>query len=92
VKIESHAFHKKCVKEYAELILVPGAATPLATVGAPETKVCVIIGPEGGFSADEADVAVKKGAVPVTLGPHILRVETAGVVAATLVLHELGVL
>ncbi len=40
-------------------------------------SVCVIVGSEGGFSRDEAEAAVAKGCVSVTLGKRILRCETA---------------
>jgi 16S rRNA (uracil1498-N3)-methyltransferase len=62
-----------------ELILVPGAATPLATVAAPETKVCVIIGPEGGFSDTEYGDAELSGFKAVSLGPRTLRTESAAI-------------
>jgi 16S rRNA (uracil1498-N3)-methyltransferase len=52
--------------------------------------VAVFIGPEGGFAADEVDLARQAGAQVVSLGRRILRSETAGVVAAALVLYELG--
>ncbi len=52
--------------------------------------VSLFIGPEGGFAADEVDLARTAGCVPVSLGPRILRSETAGIVAAALVMHELG--
>ena len=52
--------------------------------------VSVFIGPEGGFSEDEAALAREAGCVAVSLGPRILRSETAGIVAAALVMHELG--
>jgi 16S rRNA (uracil1498-N3)-methyltransferase len=52
--------------------------------------VAVFIGPEGGFADDEVDLARRAGARVVTLGRRILRSETAGVVAAALVLYELG--
>lgn len=54
-------------------------------------RVAVFIGPEGGFSNAEVDLARRQGAVPVTLGPRILRVETAAVVTTALVLYELGI-
>lgn len=50
----------------------------------------VLIGPEGGFSEEEVDVARRAGAVPVSLGPRILRTETAGITALSLILYELG--
>ncbi len=52
--------------------------------------VNLFIGPEGGFSADEMQVAERHHITPVTLGPRILRAETAGLVAATVILYELG--
>lgn len=51
-------------------------------------KIAVIIGPEGGFSGTEVEQAAQAGFKPVTLGKRILRMETAAVVAAALVLHE----
>lgn len=65
----------------AELILKPGAKTPLARIDAPETKVCVLIGPEGGFSDIEYEDAFVAGFRPVSLGPRVLRTETAAVAA-----------
>jgi 16S rRNA (uracil1498-N3)-methyltransferase len=44
----------------------------------------ILIGPEGDFSPNEVELALAQGFIPVTLGPHRLRTETAGVVAATL--------
>ena len=52
-------------------------------------SVAVFIGPEGGFSESEISFAVEKGVVPVTLGKRILRTETAGPVAAAIILYEL---
>jgi 16S rRNA (uracil1498-N3)-methyltransferase len=52
--------------------------------------VAILIGPEGGFSEEEVDCARRSGAVPVTLGPRILRTETAGIIALGIVLYELG--
>ena len=63
----------------AELILTPGAATPLASTPIPETKVCVLIGPEGGFSEAEYGDAAVSGFKAVSLGPRILRTESAAV-------------
>jgi 16S rRNA (uracil1498-N3)-methyltransferase len=55
-------------------------------------EVRLFIGPEGGFSAGEVALARPHGALPVTLGPRILRAETAALVAVTLVLESLGAL
>ncbi|MFN8533194.1 MAG: RsmE family RNA methyltransferase [Dehalococcoidia bacterium] len=53
-------------------------------------SVNLFIGPEGGFREDEIALAVEHGAVPVSLGPRILRAETAALVAASAILYELG--
>jgi 16S rRNA (uracil1498-N3)-methyltransferase len=60
-----------------------------ALAGAPE-RVSMFIGPEGGYSVREVEVAREIGAYVVTLGPRILRTETASPVLAALVLYELG--
>ncbi len=50
----------------------------------------VLIGPEGGLTHEEISTAVDAGFVPIALGPRRLRVETATVVAATLLMHAFG--
>ncbi len=62
-----------------ELILKPGATRSLVSVPAPETKVCVLIGPEGGFSDSEYEDAEIAGFAAVSLGPRVLRTETAAI-------------
>lgn len=42
-------------------------------------SVAVIVGPEGGLSAEEASAAAAAGFIPVSFGPRILRTETAGI-------------
>lgn len=54
------------------------------------TRLLVLIGPEGGFTPQEAHQAEQAGAKKVTLGPQILRSETAALVALTLCQYELG--
>ena len=49
-----------------------------------------LIGPEGGWSDAELTFLEGRGATAVSLGPRILRTETAAVVAITLVQHWLG--
>jgi len=53
-------------------------------------NIMIIIGPEGGFSSKEVELVKDAGAYSVTLGSRILRTETAGIVATTMVLYELG--
>jgi 16S rRNA (uracil1498-N3)-methyltransferase len=52
--------------------------------------VSAFVGPEGGFTADEAGLAKQTGARLVRLGPRTLRAETASPLLAALVLYELG--
>ena len=47
--------------------------------------ILVIIGPEGDFTPAELDAAKKAGCIPVSLGPSVLRVETAAVSAAAFI-------
>lgn len=67
----------------------PGLREALREKGATR-DIALFIGPEGGYDPDEIDEAVAGGAAPVTLGRRILRTETAAVVGAALILHELG--
>ncbi|MBI2200539.1 MAG: 16S rRNA (uracil(1498)-N(3))-methyltransferase [Armatimonadetes bacterium] len=53
------------------------------------SRAAVIVGPEGGLQSREVEEATSRGAIPVTLGPLILRTETAGIVAIAMVLYEL---
>lgn len=53
-------------------------------------KINIIIGPEGGFEDEEINELKKLNAKIVTLGPRILRTETAGFTAITIVMYELG--
>ena len=53
------------------------------------TRACLWIGPEGGWTDEEAQAAQAVGATPVTLGKNLLRSETAGIVAVALVSQEL---
>lgn len=51
-------------------------------------SIALIIGSEGGFSQDEADLAIKNGAVSVSLGNRILRCETAPAFALSAISYE----
>lgn len=52
------------------------------------TDIAIIIGPEGGFSDEEINRLKKHGAVSVSLGPRILRTETAGMAMIAQILYE----
>jgi 16S rRNA (uracil1498-N3)-methyltransferase len=51
--------------------------------------MAIVIGPEGGFSQRETQALAQVGARVVTLGPRILRTETAGAVLAAVILYEM---
>jgi len=51
-------------------------------------RVAVLVGPEGGLDDDDVREAVGRGGLLVTLGPLVLRTETAGVAALAMVLYE----
>lgn len=53
-------------------------------------KIAVVIGPEGGFENEEINTLKNLGANIVTLGPRILRTETAGFTCVSLLMYELG--
>jgi 16S rRNA (uracil1498-N3)-methyltransferase len=56
----------------------------------PAFPIFVLIGPEGGFSDEEALRAREAGFQPIRLGPRILRAETAGIVIVSLLQFVLG--
>jgi len=53
-------------------------------------QVSLFIGPEGGFTSAEIELARSCGLLSVSLGERILRAETAGLVAATVILYHYG--
>ncbi len=52
-------------------------------------NVAVFIGPEGGFTEEEIELAREAGIVPVTLGKRILRTETAGFTVLSWLMYRL---
>lgn len=63
------------------IALHPAAATPLATLQPVSGNVMLLIGPEGGFSDSETGEAAAAGFEACSLGPRILRTETAAIAA-----------
>lgn len=61
----------------ARILAHPGGQVPLERLPAPRDPFTVVIGPEGGFRAEEVSHLEARGFLPVTLGPHPLRVSTA---------------
>lgn len=60
------------------LVLAPGATTGLRTL--PKAAAAtLLVGPEGGLSDEEIQLATRRGCTALNLGPRVLRTETAGV-------------
>ncbi|MDO9080135.1 MAG: RsmE family RNA methyltransferase [Desulfuromonadales bacterium] len=78
--------------ESLRLMLWEEGSTPLNSVLPPEAPPsCVLlVGPEGGFSAPEADAAMLAGFISVSLGKRILRTETAGMAVAAVLQNRYG--
>lgn len=76
------------------LILHEEASTPLSGVEFPPpgkpVDVVLVVGPEGGVDPAEIEAFVQAGAVPVRLGPSVLRTSTAGVVALAIASARTG--
>lgn len=79
----------------ADLALIPWAEETsyswrqVINEGQPQS-ISVVVGPEGGFTPQEIDQAQEWGLKPVSLGPRILRAETAGIASVTMALYEAG--
>ena len=68
-----------------------GIAVTDALAGISKTcPIVALVGPEGGWSDDELDLLNDFGCQAVTLGPRVLRTETAAVVAITLIQNAIG--
>lgn len=52
-------------------------------------RIAYLVGPEGGFTADEVAAARAEGAIPVSLGQRTLRTETAAIVGTALIVYGL---
>ena len=81
-------FNEFVANEEGLILLDPSGKENLKSIKK-NGEVCVVTGPEGGFSPNEIEMARKRGHV-VKLGPRILRAETAPVVALAILQSELG--
>ncbi len=68
----------------ARLLLMPTATTSLTRLDIKPTAVEFLIGPEGGFSDKEQERALDAGFQAVSVGPRVLRTETAAISVLTL--------
>lgn len=75
------------------LLLVPGApplGSALPPAGAPPRSALLVVGPEGGITAQEQEAGRRGGLVEVGLGPRVLRTEHAGAAAAAVLQYLFG--
>lgn len=75
--------------ESLRLMLHLATGNPFQRTEAP-SSVAVLIGPEGGLSDEDVKAAQEARFTPLTLGPRILRTETAPVVALSLLQYHFG--
>ena len=68
---------------HPRILLTPRATVPLPhwARGQPPQALTLLIGPEGGYTEQEEDAAVAHGAIALSIGPRVLRTETAGIAA-----------
>lgn len=71
-------------------LLAPGADQRLREMPAPEGRITLLIGPEGGFDEAESLGAHRAGFAPLQLGPRVLRTETAGLAAIAAIMALWG--
>jgi 16S rRNA (uracil1498-N3)-methyltransferase len=84
---------RRVAEESSAIVLWEGASLPLRTALLDGVdRVALVVGPEGGLDAEEAEGLADAGAQLVSLGPQILRTENAPVVAASAVLFHYGLL
>lgn len=76
-----------CDSGMLTLVADAGGVSPGACVraGGGVSVIRVIVGPEGGLSPEELTMCVERGVRSVSLGAHVLRIETAAVVASAVV-------
>lgn len=77
-------------KDRALFCYEAGGEPLLSRLEGPVGTLAIITGSEGGFSPEEAQAAVEAGCVPVTLGPRILRCETAPLAALAVAMALTG--
>ena len=80
----------KSSSDTTRIMLTPDGGRALADAAHGATRVELLIGPEGGLSTAENELARHGGFTGATLGPRILRTETAALVALTIVQQVAG--
>ncbi|MBQ4612127.1 MAG: 16S rRNA (uracil(1498)-N(3))-methyltransferase [Clostridia bacterium] len=79
------------LKEERVLLCYEGGGAPIGTLVTPDdTAVSLVIGPEGGFAPEEVEAIKALGGRIATLGPRILRCETAPLAALAVLMEKSG--
>lgn len=71
-------------------LMLDGEAPASSLAASAPSHTRVLIGPEGGLTAAEKDLAVAAGFTPVRLGPRVLRTETAAIVSLAVLQYQWG--
>ena len=73
-------------EDMQRVLLSPHAGQSLAQWAktTPPRATCLLVGPEGGYTHAEEEAAIAAGALPLSMGPRVLRTETAGLAALSI--------
>lgn len=74
----------------SRFFLMPGAERDLRAMDKPGSAATLLVGPEGGLEEGETRAVLAAGFQPVSLGPRVLRTETAGIAAISAMLALWG--
>ena len=85
-EISSHALTLILTERQEHMLTLSRIELPTS----PTTSILVLVGPEGGWTKEEVATAEGMGCSPITLGPKILRAETAAMIAIGILQHRLG--
>lgn len=89
-----YAINELPIGEYDKVILMSEHERKISlsdiAIEKDTAKVALIVGSEGGFSTEEVNELIFKGAISVSLGKRILRAETASIAAMSIVMYKLG--
>jgi 16S rRNA (uracil1498-N3)-methyltransferase len=76
------------------MLVERSSGSSLGTIPLPSDRqrpIVLLIGPEGGWAPDEQRLAQEHGFLPLTLGPRILRAETAAIAALSILQSRLDI-
>lgn len=86
--LETAALLDECIIPYEKAAGMRAAGEKICEM-AKQRSVGIFIGPEGGFSEEEVEMAMASGITPISLGKRILRTETAGLCILSVLMFEI---